>query len=116
MLFVESIPSPEHSPVDKLLQTVTSQAEALQNSEIEKINRLPLTIFIWWQSEDINLLNKSSFCSMKSLYINNSAISPVIHRLKLSQNNQTKTPNCIRKVHRNMSNDVFIQSSGCFLA
>ena len=35
MLFGESIPSPEHSPVNKLLQTVTSQAEALQNSEIE---------------------------------------------------------------------------------
>ena len=35
MLFSESISSSEHSPVDKLLQTVTSQAEALQNSEIE---------------------------------------------------------------------------------
>ena len=35
MLFGESIPSPEHSTVDKLLQTVTSQAEALQNSETE---------------------------------------------------------------------------------
>ena len=68
MVFGESIPSPEHSPVEKLLQTVTSQAEALQNSEIE-MNPLPLRIFIWWQSEDIHLLNKCSFCSMKSLYI-----------------------------------------------
>jgi hypothetical protein len=67
MLF--GIPSPEHSPVDKLLQTGTSQAEALKNSEIEiKFNPLPLMIFIWWQSEDINLLN-TSFCLMKSLYI-----------------------------------------------
>jgi hypothetical protein len=65
----QNIPSPEHSPVDKLLQTVTSQAEALQNSEIEKINPLPLMTFIWWQSEDIHLLNKCSFCSMKPLYI-----------------------------------------------
>ena len=40
----------------------------------------------------------------------------LIHRLKLSQNNQTKNPNCIRKVHRNMSNDVYIQTSGCFIA
>jgi hypothetical protein len=40
MLFGESIPSPEHSLVDKLLQTVTSQAEALQNSEIE-IKQIP---------------------------------------------------------------------------
>ena len=35
----------------------------------DKINPLPLMIFIWWQSEDIHLLNKCSFCSMKSLYI-----------------------------------------------
>jgi hypothetical protein len=35
MLFGKSIPNPEHSPVDKLLQTVTSQAETLQNSEVE---------------------------------------------------------------------------------
>ena len=69
MLFGKSIPSPEHSPVDKLLQTVNSQAEALQNLEIEiKMNPLPLIIFIWWQSEDIHLLNKCSFYSMKSLY------------------------------------------------
>ena len=111
MLFVESIPNPEHSPVDKLLNTVTSQAEVLQNSEIEKINPLHLMIFIWWQSEDINLLNKCSFCSMKSLYIQKPQFcSSVIHRLKLSQNNQTKKIQiCIRKVHRNMSNNVYIQ-------
>uniref|UniRef100_A0A8C7CXN9 PDZ domain-containing protein n=1 Tax=Oncorhynchus kisutch TaxID=8019 RepID=A0A8C7CXN9_ONCKI len=58
------------SASSKVKITLISQAEALQNSEIEiKINPLPLMIFIWSQSEDIHLLNKCSFCSMKSLYI-----------------------------------------------
>ena len=57
----------------------------------EKINPLPL-IFIWWHSEDIHLLNKCSFCFYKvSLYLKTSVLfSSVIHRLKRSQNRQTK--------------------------
>ena len=84
----------------------------------DKINHLPL-IFIWLHSQYIHLLNKCLFCSIKSLFISENLrfvclFSSVIHRLKLSQNRQPKNPNCIREVHRNMPNDVYIQSSGCF--
>ena len=85
----------------------------------DKMKHLPLMIFIWLHSEDINFLNKCLFCSIKSLFISKNlsfvrTFSSVIHRLKRSHNRQTENTNCIHKVHRNMSNDVYIQSSGCF--
>jgi DUF438 domain-containing protein len=108
MLFGESIPSPEHSLVEKVLQMVTSQEETLQNSEMERINPFDLHMVA---------LRRHSFTQMfllfDSLFISKNLLfrfSSVTHRLKRRQ----KNPNCIRKVHRNMSNDVYIQSSGFF--
>ena len=80
----------------------------------DTIYHLPLMIFIWLHLEDINLFNKCSFCSIKSLFISQKTFSSVIPRLKRSHNRQTKIQNCIRKVQRYMSNDVYIPSSGCF--
>ena len=91
----QNIPSPELSPVDKLLQTVTSQAEVLQNSEIE-IKWIP---DLWWSSYggtqktfiysiNVPFVRWILFISKNLRFI--SVFSSVIHRLKLSQNNQTK--------------------------
>ena len=83
----------------------------------EKMNHLPLMIFIWLHSQDSHLLNKCLFCSMKSLFISKNlvrAFFSVIHRLKRSHNRQTKNPNRVHKVRRNISNNVYNQSSGCF--
>ena len=83
-----------------------------------KINHLPLMTFIWLHSQDSHLLNKCLFCSIKSLFIFKNrfvcAFCSVIHRLKRSHNRQTKNPYSIRKVRRNISNDLYNQSSGCF--
>ena len=85
----------------------------------DKMNHLPLMIFIWLHSQDSMLHIKCLFCSIKSLFISKNlnfvcAFCSVIHRLKGSHNRHSKNPKRISKVRRNMSNDVYNHSSGCF--
>ena len=84
----------------------------------DTIDHLPF-IFIWWHSQDSHLLNKCLFWSIKSMFKSKNlsfvcALCSRIHRLKRRHNRQTKNPNSIHKVRRNMSNNVYNHSSGCF--
>jgi hypothetical protein len=93
----------ESKPCDSLRtapsrQTITNSNQpsrrVTQVRNRDKINHLPL-IFIWLHSEDINLLNKCLFCSIKSLFISKNlhfvhAFSTVIHRFKHIHNRQAK--------------------------
>ena len=115
----------ESKPCDYLRTELSTQNITYQPSRLvtkvrnsNKMNHLPL-IFVWLHSQDSQLHNKCLFCSIKFLFISKNlhfvgAHCSVILRLKGSHNRQTKNPNSIRKVRRNMSNDVYNQSSGCF--
>ena len=122
MLYGESIPYDylRTSPSRQIITNSNQPSRRVtQVRNRDKINHLPLMIFICLHSEDINLFNKCSFCSMKSLFISENlsfvcVFSSVIAGSKAVTTGRQKNPNCIRKVHRNMSNDVYIQPSGCF--
>ena len=69
--------------------------------------------------EPLQLNNKCSFCSIKIIFI--SKIPPFGWRgmfrnpqARAGTTGQTKIPNSIHKVRRNMSNGFYNQSSGCF--
>ena len=72
MLYGENIPyNYLRTEPSRQIITNTNQPSRIvtQVRNRDKMNPLPLMIFIWLHSEDIKLLNKSSFCSIKSLYI-----------------------------------------------
>ena len=100
-------------------QNITYQPSRLvmKVRNINKMNHLPLMIFIWLHSQDSRLHNKCSFCSIKSLFICKNlnfdgAFCSVIQWLKCGHKRQTKIQNSIRKVRRNMASNVYIQPSG----
>jgi hypothetical protein len=103
----------EHRPADKSLQNSNQLSRVTQVRNREKMNPLPLMIFIWFH-EDFNLFNKCSFCSIVSTSKNLRFV--FFSNPRLSYNRQTKYPNCIRQVHRNMSNNVLYSSLRLFLA
>ena len=72
-LYGESIPYDYLRTFEKSWQMITNSNQPSRSvtklRNRDKINPLHLMIFICLHSEDIHLLNKCSFCSIKSLYI-----------------------------------------------
>ena len=89
------------------------------NQKSNQMNRLPLMIFGCFHSQDSQLHNKCSFCSLKNIYIYK--IPQFVWRVMFRNpheravtTTQTKIPNNIRNVHRNMSNVCIINPQVVF--